>query len=81
MKERIRTFLEEEILDGGGAGLGDEDDLLLGGLVDSIGLMRLIAFLEESCRITVPPEDVTIERFRSISSIAAYLSERGARDE
>ena len=36
--------------------------------------MRLIAFIEETFGIQVPPEDVTIERFRSVSTIAEYLA-------
>lgn len=77
MRDALRRYLEEEILESGDDGtLGDDDDLLLSGLVDSIGLMRLIGFIEESTALRIPPEDVTIERFRSIASIADYVVRR-----
>ena len=81
MKSELRQYLEEELLEAeDGEELSDDDDLLLSGLVDSIGLMRLISFIEETTSLRVPPEDVTIERFRSISSIAAYIEERRKSD-
>lgn len=79
MKDSIKTFLNEEILAADAeSGVEDGDDLLLSGRVDSIGMMRLVAFVEERFGIQVPPEDVTIERFQSIETIAAYLEGRKA---
>lgn len=76
MNEAIKTFLRTEILNGDLEGeLEDDSDLLLSGLLDSIGLIRLIAFLEEEYGVRVPPEDVTIDRFRSVSAMVHYLRE------
>jgi acyl carrier protein len=81
MKDAIKKYLHEEILGGNAeVTVEDEDDLLLSGLVDSIGLMRLIAFLEEEFDVQVPPEEVTIDRFRSVATIAQYLEGRGRPD-
>jgi len=43
--------------------LSDDDDLLTSGLVDSLGMMSLVAFIEEQFGVAVPPEDVTLETF------------------
>ena len=53
-----------------------EDDLLASGIVDSMGVMRLVGFIEEKYSITVPPEDVTIENFLTITLIAAFIKVR-----
>lgn len=76
MKEKVTRFIVDELLSG--MDVGEQDDLLLSGLVDSIGVMRLVAFIEEEAALQVPPEDVTIEHFVNIESIARYLEARRA---
>lgn len=75
MKARIGEFVSTELLSG--RTVAEDDDLLLSGLVDSIGVMRLVAFLEEAAGIRIPPEDVTIEHFMSVAAIARYCASRG----
>ena len=76
--------IEEIILDfirGGLSGddalyLEPEDNLLTSGLVDSVGIMRLIAHLKERLDITVPPTDLVPTNFRTIRIMAAYMQGR-----
>jgi len=53
-----------------------EDDLLGGGILDSLGMMKLILFIEKEFKLKVPPEDMTIENFMSVQNIGAYLTSR-----
>lgn len=71
MIDQIRSFIVEELLDGNP--VGDDEDLLLSGLVDSLGVMRLVGFLEDAFSTAIPPEDITIENFSNISGIAGYM--------
>lgn len=66
-------FIARELIRGGDHQLEADDDLLSSGLVDSLGVMRLIHFLEERYRVSVPPEDVTLENFMTVRAIAGYL--------
>ena len=76
-QEAIKSYLTKELLsDHENLNLSIDDNLLIGGLVDSLGIMRLISFIEQSFNIRVPPEDVTIEHFRSIRVIAEYVESR-----
>ena len=52
-----------------------DEDLLGNGIVDSLGMMRLIVFLEKEFQITIHPEDMTVENFNSVRSISHYLSQ------
>lgn len=76
MKEKVTRFIIDELLSG--KTVGDQDDLLLSGLVDSIGVMRLVTFIEEEAALQVPAEDVTIEHFVNIAAISRYLEAREA---
>lgn len=80
VRAELTRFINDELLGADDAGCTETDDLLMSGLVDSISIMRLIAHIEDSFAIAVPPEDVTIERFETVVAIGDYLQERaGAR--
>lgn len=74
-EELITKFILEEILDDLET-LGTSDDLLADGMVDSLGMVRLVAFLEDELAIVVPPEDFTIENFLTVNHISNYLTGR-----
>lgn len=73
-QEAIKQYLTKELSsDHKNLNLSVDDNLLIGNLVDSLGVMRLVSFVEQRFNIRVPPEDVTIEHFRSIRVIAEYI--------
>lgn len=53
-----------------------ETDLLLGGLVDSLGVIRIVDWLERRLDIEIDPVDVVLENFRTIADMVAYASHR-----
>lgn len=69
---RISKFIQEEFSSGQGE-LSPSEDLLASGRVDSMGIMRLVAFLESEFDFSVPPEDLVIDNFFSIDAIARYV--------
>jgi acyl carrier protein len=76
MQDRIRWFVRDEILfEEEGEGPSD-DQPLLEGLVDSLGLMQLVAFIEEEFDLEVGDADMTSGNFRTISSITAFVEAR-----
>lgn len=75
MEQQLIEFISREFLSDD-AELGNEDDLLTTGLIDSLGVMRLVSFMETEFCITVPPQDVTIENFLSVRTIAEYVAGR-----
>lgn len=52
-----------------------EDDLLTAGLVDSMGMMRLIQHIEEQFEIRVAPQDMTIENFITVEAMSNYIQQ------
>lgn len=78
MKDRLRRFVVEEILNRPELALADDDDLLMSGLVDSVGIISLVDFIEEATGIDIPAQDVTLENFTSLDTIDAYVNGRAA---
>ena len=70
----IINFIRDNLLTGKGEiELSPEDDLLGSGLLDSMGVMRLVGFVEETFNIKIPPEDIVIENFIDVKAITNYV--------
>ena len=70
----IIKYIQENLLNGKGEiELSPEDDLLGTGLLDSMGVMRLVGFVEETFNIKIPAEDIVIENFMDVKSITNYI--------
>ncbi len=74
MEAILIDYIKNELAANPDLELSADDDLLNTGLVDSMGVMRLIAFIEEEHSVTIPPQDLTIENFVSVAAITAYLN-------
>lgn len=77
-EEALETFVREELLHGRTMPDDRDHDLLSAGIVDSLGILRLAAFIEEQFGVKVFDEDVVFENFRSIRAMAAYIAGRTA---
>ena len=77
VQNALIEFVSKQLLnDRSGLALKPEDDLLSSQWVDSLGVMRIVAFLEQQYGVTIPPADVTIENFVNIQTISSYLETR-----
>jgi acyl carrier protein len=54
------------------------DDLFATGVLDSLGLVKLLAYLEEQFDLLVPIEDLDLESFRTLSTIADLVLSHGS---
>ena len=55
-----------------------ETDLVGTGLLDSLALVELLAQLEETFGVSISTDDLELENFRSIDSIAGFVARRTA---
>ena len=72
MKDKLKVFIEQELLSEKKDVLYD-DNLLVSGLVDSLGFIKIIQFLEKTYEVTIPPKDMLIENFMNINAIEKYM--------
>ena len=77
MRERLARYISADVLNQPNLVIGEDDDLLTSGVLDSLSVMSVIHFIEQDLEIDVPAEDVTIEHFVSLRAIDAYLTKRG----
>jgi acyl carrier protein len=73
MEQEIRSYLVENFLLGEEGELTSSDSLLESGVLDSTGVLELVAFLEERFGIAVENEDLVPDNLDSISNIGAFV--------
>ncbi|HEX6925888.1 MAG TPA: acyl carrier protein [Longimicrobiaceae bacterium] len=56
--------------------LNDTDALLGSGIVDSMGVMEIVVFLEERFGLEVSDTDITEDNLGSVQAIANYVNAR-----
>lgn len=78
VSDRIRSFIKEEVMLDTDAQIGD-DSPLLDGILDSLALMQLVAFLEEEFETEIDDTEVTADNFKTIADIERLVSGRLAR--
>ena len=76
-KSAIKNYIQTEILHGRNVDLKEDEDLLSAGIIDSLSILKLVAFVEERFNISIPDEDVVFDNFSSINALAEYLQQHG----
>jgi acyl carrier protein len=80
IEEEVERFIVDEIAAGSGMESVPRDcDLVAARIIDSLGITELISFLERRFGIAVDDDDIDLENFKSIESIAAFAERKGAR--
>ena len=51
-------------------------DLLLTGLVDSLGVVQIVAWMEDRLGIEIEPVDVVLENFQTVDRMLAFVKRR-----
>lgn len=70
----VRRFIAESFMYRENvASLGDDDSLIEKGLIDSTGVLELVAFIEKHFGIKVKDEEVVPENLDSVNRIANYV--------
>jgi acyl carrier protein len=73
----VRAFVLCTLAPARGLGaVGDDESLVDSGIVDSLGVFQLVAFLEETFGLRIADEDITPENFGSIVAIVRFVEER-----
>ncbi|QXE89462.1 acyl carrier protein [Geomonas subterranea] len=73
--DTIRSFIETEMAGPGHkASLSPSDSLIDKGIVDSLGVQRLIAYLEKEFGVEIADTEIVPEHFETISAVADFIN-------
>lgn len=77
MRDGLEKFLVTEIAaDLGKRSLTPDEDLLEQRIIDSLGILRLVSYLEESQHIKIQDGDILPENFQSMNSIVRFVERK-----
>ena len=71
--QELERYILAELAEPGLQSLDPEDDLLSKNIIDSLGIIQIMSFIEEKFAIAIGPDEVVPENFRSVSSLAQFI--------
>ena len=77
ISQDLKKFLITEIaVDLDKKSLDSDEDLLEQGILDSIGIMKLIVFIEENLGIKVEDDEIIPDNFQSLNSMVTFVGQK-----
>ncbi len=74
MRHELRHFIVENYLFGRDDGFGEDESFLERGIIDSTGIMELIAFIEQRFGIRVEDHELLPENLDSLAKLSRFLA-------
>lgn len=75
-KELLRDFIVDSFLFGDADKLGIDTPLFEKGIIDSTGVLELVAFIEENFSVKVTDEELVQSNFSDISAIDRFIQSK-----
>ena len=75
MHERIQSFLQTTFFVDS---IGADTSFLDAGIIDSVGVLELLQFLEQEFKVHVADEELIPANLDSINSVVGFLIRKGA---
>ena len=73
IEQRIHAFLLEKFPLARKAGVDKDTALLEKGILDSLGILDVVSFLESDFSIVMSDEELVPENFQSLGTLAAFV--------
>lgn len=74
-RQRLRTYISETFFVDG---YSDQESFLKSGIIDSTGMMELVAFLESDFGVKVEDHELIPANLDSIDNLVAFIERRTA---
>lgn len=77
MRDNLRRFIFENFLFGEpDDSLGNNDSFLEKGIIDSTGVLELVAFVEENFGLKIEDEELVPENLDSINNLIRFIEKK-----
>jgi acyl carrier protein len=81
IEQRIQAFVLEKFPLARKAGIGKDTPLLEKGILDSLGILDVVGFLETEFSIVVNDEELVPENFQSLGTLSAFVLKKNGKSE
>ena len=71
--EQIKEFISKELANDENIQLKDNEHLIESGMIDSLGIMKLILYLEETYKLSIGANDILPENFETVEAISTMV--------
>ena len=74
LNAKLKEFIMTEISpDLNLAQLDDNEPLIESGIIDSLGILKILAFMDETFGVDLSSDQIKLENFKNVSSICALI--------
>jgi acyl carrier protein len=73
----LKQFIESKLVSNKAyKNLSESDPLLTTGIIDSLGIVKLLTFIKDQFSVTIADEDITPENFATIDAISSLIQSK-----
>ena len=76
IEKKIRTFIVTQLYYADDRPFSDQDSFLETGVIDSMGVMELVAFIQSEFGVEAAPSEIVVENFDSILKLANFVRQK-----
>jgi len=77
ISHQLKQFIKAELLSSMDfIDLKDSDPLLTSGIIDSLGIVKILAFIKENFGINIEDEEIVPDNFQTIESIVSLIRKK-----
>ena len=73
VRDQVRGFLQNLANEKGISSFTDQQALMDSGILDSLSIFRLVAFLEETFRVKIGDQEITNENLKNVEIIEQLI--------
>jgi acyl carrier protein len=78
LRAQLCAFINDTVSLDPDVPVAPDTDLRLTGLVDSLGVVQIVSWMEQELGIAVEPTDVVLEHFQTVDAMAGFVEGRRA---
>jgi len=76
IREQLTSFIVKTFPLARGRNVGVDDRLLGEGIIDSLGVLDIVGYLESQFRIAVSDDDLSPENFETVGRLTAFVERK-----
>src|SRR5262245_23127740 len=76
LENKIREFILKNLYYAEDSFIGDDDSFLETGVIDSMGVMELVSFIQAEFGLEVSEQEIVVENFDSIRKLANFVGRK-----